>query len=375
MQRIHEILKTGTILVVLWLMTASAWAQDDHFVIFLCIGHSNMSGKGELVAEHIQPDSRMVYLPAINSRGGGQKKQAWQVARPPLCHDGAGMSAIDFFGNTVCSNLPKTMKVGLIAVTVDDCDIDVFDKGTGAAYASRLQGTAREQVAEYDGKPYHRLVTLAKKAQKEGVIRGIILQPNEKDTFDDQWIKKVGKIYQDLLKDLKLDHHKVPLVVSEVGQAREGCPYAAANTTINQLSAYIPNTHIVSTENCHLLTDKIHFNSEGYHTLGIRYAIVTLNAMGFGFEGSQKYQQAEHVHHVQGIDIQCYTEKSVAHVTSTLPIERVDYVDENRDVLMTLDTKGKMETEIDISKFPRKQQYVFVFYSYNGSSVDLVIER
>ena len=62
--------------------------------------------------------------------------------------------------------------------------IDVFDKGTGAAYASRLQGTAREQVAEYDGKPYHRLVTLAKKAQKEGVIRGIILQPNEKVLAD-----------------------------------------------------------------------------------------------------------------------------------------------------------------------------------------------
>ena len=59
---------------------------------------------------------------------------------------------------------------------------------------------------EYDGNPYARLVELGRKAQKDGVIKGILLHQGESNTNDSIWPQKVKKVYDKLLKDLDLEY-------------------------------------------------------------------------------------------------------------------------------------------------------------------------
>ena len=54
---------------------------------------------------------------------------------------------------------------------------------------------------EYDNDPYGRLVEMAKKAQQQGVIRGILLHQGESNTGQQDWPLKVKKVYERLLSD------------------------------------------------------------------------------------------------------------------------------------------------------------------------------
>ena len=64
--------------------------------------------------------------------------------------------------------------------------------------------------------PYQRLVEMGKLAQKEGVIKGILLHQGESNTNDKEWPNKVKGVYENLLKDLNLKAEDVPLVAGEV---------------------------------------------------------------------------------------------------------------------------------------------------------------
>ena len=74
-------------------------------------------------------------------------------------------------------------------------------------------------VKEYGGNPYARLVEMAKLAQKDGVIKGILLHQGESNTNDKDWPLKVKGVYDNLLNDLGLSAANVPLLAGEVVHA------------------------------------------------------------------------------------------------------------------------------------------------------------
>jgi alpha-L-fucosidase 2 len=76
-------------------------------------------------------------------------------------------------------------------------------------------------IKAYDGNPYHYLVDMGKLAQKDGVIKGILLHQGESNTNDKQWPAKVKGIYDNLLSDLNLKADEVPLLAGEVVNADE----------------------------------------------------------------------------------------------------------------------------------------------------------
>lgn len=87
-------------------------------------------------------------------------------------------------------------------------------------------------IKEYDGNPYQHLVDMARLAQKDGVIKGILLHQGESNTNDKQWPDKVKKIYDSLLKDLDLKPDSVPLLAGELVNADQNGACASMNTII-----------------------------------------------------------------------------------------------------------------------------------------------
>ena len=54
---------------------------------------------------------------------------------------------------------------------------------------------------------------LAKIAQRDGVIKGILMLQGETNTGQQDWPEKVKKVYENLLADLNLKAADVPLVL------------------------------------------------------------------------------------------------------------------------------------------------------------------
>jgi len=134
-------------------------------------------------------------------------------------------------------------------------------------------------ITEYGGNPYGRLVEIAKLAQKDGIIKGILLHQGESNTGDNQWPSKVKKIYNNLMTDLELDPAKVPLLAGEVVNADQGGICASVNSIIAKLPQTLPNSYVISSKGCTDATDNLHFNSAGYRELGKRYAVKMLSIL------------------------------------------------------------------------------------------------
>jgi alpha-L-fucosidase 2 len=125
---------------------------------------------------------------------------------------------------------------------------------------------------------------MAKVAQKDGVIKGILLHQGESNTNDKEWPNKVKGIYENLLKDLNLKAEDVPLIAGEVVPADQKGVCASMNKIIDELPQTIPTAHVVSSTNCVARQDHLHFTPAGYRELGRRYAEVTLPLLGVKVE-------------------------------------------------------------------------------------------
>lgn len=272
------------LLVGLFSVNMNAFSQDPNFQIYLCFGQSNMEGNARIEAQDTTVDSRFQVMEAIDCPNLNRTKGHWYTAVPPLCRCKTGLTPADYFGRTLIAHLPKNIRVGVINVSIGGCGIELFDKDNYQAYITSIKETKSwmlGMIKEYDGNPYARLVEMAKLAQKDGVIKGILLHQGESNTNDTLWPQKVKVIYDNLLKDLNLKANAVPLIAGEVVDAEQGGACASMNTIIDKLPLTIPNAYIASSKGCTMKPDKLHFTAEGYRKLGKRYGIKMLSILGY----------------------------------------------------------------------------------------------
>ena len=265
----------------LLLLSMNAFSQDRKFYIFLCIGQSNMEGNARIESQDTIVDKRFQVLAAVDCPELGRAKGNWYTAVPPLCRCRTGLTPADYFGRTMVANLPDKSRVGVINVSVAGCKIELFDKDNFQSYTSTAPSWMTNIIKEYGGNPYGRLVEMAKLAQKDGVIKGILLHQGESNTNDTLWTKKVKVVYDNLIKDLNLKPKKVPLLAGEVVNADQGGVCASMNLIIAELPQTIPNSYVISSNGCTDSRDNLHFNAEGYRKLGKRYAARMLSIMGY----------------------------------------------------------------------------------------------
>ena len=263
------------------LMTLTAGARDKNFHIFICIGQSNSEGNArpEQIDKENVPDNFKM-MAAVDFKDMGRKTGKWYPAVPPLCRQDTGLTPGDWFGRTMAENLPKGHSVGIINVSVAGCKIEAFMKDEAEAYAATGADWLQNIMKIYGNNPYNYVLALAKKAQKDGVISGILLHQGESNPNDEEWCNKVKSIYDMLLKDLKLKAEDCPLLVGETVNGDRGGVCAGMNEYIGRIPSVIPTGYVISSSGCKENFDRLHFSAEGYRTLGRRYAAKMLSLMG-----------------------------------------------------------------------------------------------
>ena len=270
------------LMLVCFLASLTANAQDPNFYIFLCFGQSNMEGAARPEPQDLQGVSqRFLLMPAVDDPQRGRKMGEWCQALPPLCRPNTGLTPVDYFGRTLTENLPENIRVGVIHVAIGGIRIEGFMPDEIPNYIKTAPGWMIGMLKAYNDNPYERLVTLAKKAQKDGVIKGVLMHQGESNTGDPEWANKVQNVYDHLLGDLQLKPEEVPLLAGEVVQANGEGQCIAMNKQIDELPQTLHTSQVISSTGCSNGPDKLHFDAAGYRELGRRYGEKMLELMGY----------------------------------------------------------------------------------------------
>lgn len=114
-----------------------------------------------------------------------------------------------------------------------------YDTEESSAFmAKNTDEKTKSALEKYGNNVYERLINMAQIAQKDGIIKGILLQQDGNDTYDEAWLHRVKKIYYNVVNDLSLDSTKVPLLIGEVGGKEVGGKNAKANETIRKMTKF-----------------------------------------------------------------------------------------------------------------------------------------
>ncbi|MBO4612081.1 MAG: acetyl xylan esterase [Bacteroidaceae bacterium] len=268
-------------------MTRMSAAVDPNFYIFLCFGQSNMEGAARPEAQDLQsPGPRFLLMPAVDFPATDQrparKMGEWCEASAPLCRPNTGLTPADWFGRTLVSSLPENIKVGVIHVAIGGIKIEGFMPDKIADYAkNEAPGWMKGMLEAYGNNPYERLVTLAKKAQKDGVIKGILMHQGESNTGDPEWANKVQKVYDALCGDLQLKPEDVPLFAGNIVQAGGKGVCIGCKKQIDELPNTLHTAQVISSDDCTNGPDRLHFDAAGYRELGCRYGEAVARFLGF----------------------------------------------------------------------------------------------
>ena len=273
---------------VIFTSKAVAQTPDPNFYIYLCFGQSNMEA-GAIPADKDKDftDERFQFLAAVDMPRFGRTMGNWYQATPPICRQENNMGPVDFFGRKMIENLPDSIKVGVINVSVAGAKLELWDKDACEAYLAMENADPARQwlgrmAQQYGNSPYQRLLEMARIAQKSGVIKGMLVHQGESNPDDPQWCGRLKKIHDDLCSGLGLNPDEIPLLAGELKQAEQGGECAAFNKAVlAHLPEVMKNGYVISSVGCESTGDQFHFSTEGMRLMGYRMAEKMLELQGF----------------------------------------------------------------------------------------------
>ena len=280
MKRTLKMVLTTALLI--FPFSRSAATVDPNFYIFLCFGQSNMEGAARPEAQDIaSPGPRFLLMPAVDFPEQGRKMGEWCEASAPLCRPNTGLTPADWFGRTLVASLPDNIKIGVIHVAIGGIDIKGFLPDSIQSYIKKAPSWMKGMLEAYDNNPYERLVTLARKAQKDGVIKGILMHQGETNTGDPKWAGMVQQVYDNLCGDLQLKPEEVNLYAGNIVQANGEGVCIGCKKQIDELPKTLHTAQVISSDGCTNGPDKLHFDAAGYRELGCRYGEAVARHLGF----------------------------------------------------------------------------------------------
>jgi len=253
---------------------------DPNFHIYLAFGQSNMDGAAAIEnQDKVGVDARFKVMSAVNCTDDRTRQVGkWTTATPPLVRCRTGLGILDYFGRTMVQELPSGIKIGIVPVAVPGSDIALFDKVNYGSYVTTAPSWMKDVINSYGGNPYARLVEVAKLAQKEGVIKGILFHQGETNTNNTEWKNKVANVVKNLKADLTLGD--VPFLAGEL-LASTGACCGSHNVEVNKLPSVITNAHVISSAGL-VGSDAAHFSPASYREFGKRYAQKMIELLGPG---------------------------------------------------------------------------------------------
>ena len=247
---------------------SSTFAQDPNFHIYLLFGQSNMEGMGTIESQDRTTNSRVKVLQDQDCSNLNRYYGRWYTAAPPLNRCWSKLGPGNTFGNAMAEAMPSTVTIGLFPTAYSGCDIAFFQKSAPLGKAFSKTGVAADIPSQFTG-GYAWMLDMAKKAQKEGVIKGIIFHQGETNTNDPNWKVKVQEVVADLKKDLGLSD--IPFLAGELLYKEYKSCCSSHNVEINKLPGLIKNSYVISASGLPG-ADEAHFTSASYRILGKRYA-------------------------------------------------------------------------------------------------------
>ncbi|MCL2442519.1 MAG: sialate O-acetylesterase [Treponema sp.] len=272
------------------------------FHVFIAFGQSNMQGPGAIRAqdrEGVSERFRIMNVVSGGYAGVSREKHKLYKAQPPLIVPdrnltnylglSIGLTPIDYFGRTLIENIPQDITISVIAVASGDMALAAFHKTKGGDYnrgigtlSGRPSQTETQGMSRYTGagyaNMYDAIILNARLAQRAGgIIKGIIVHQGESGPgFSDyDWDELLEEIYNDMLSDLGLVPHSIPILLGQTWNGGSGNTGGALSSE-SRIQSVLPNAWIISSIGCTGRTgqgqpDNIHFGSEGLQLLGTRY--------------------------------------------------------------------------------------------------------
>jgi hypothetical protein len=228
--------------------------QKDNFHLYLLMGQSNMAGRGKLESIDTLTHPRVFML---------NKNMEWVLAKDPIHFDkpiaGTGLGLT--FGK-IMANKNDDVRIGLIPCA----------KG-GSSINQWFQDSLHQATNSY---PYNEMIEKAKKAMTEGTLKGILWHQGESDTGSQKDVDGYTEKFNAMLDSLKADLNlsSVPLIIGEIGYfLSEKAPLTEdLNLVIKEIANSNNCIEVVSAELLNHKGDSVHFDSDSYRELGIRYA-------------------------------------------------------------------------------------------------------
>lgn len=218
------------------------------------MGQSNMAGRGIVQSIDTLTHPRVFML---------DKAENWVLAKDPMHFDkpAAGVGLGLTFGK-IMANADNDIKIGLIPTAVGGSSINHW-----------YQDSLFQQTNTY---PYNDMIQRAKKAMTEGTLKGILWHQGESDSNTEIDLKSYRQKFEAMLDSMKQDLgiESVPVVMGEIGYFfYPKAPNAKQiNVVIAEIAASQKCIGVVTAEGLNDKGDSTHFDSDSYHTLGVRYA-------------------------------------------------------------------------------------------------------
>ena len=206
-------MKRNIISILLLLAAWTGVAAQENLDIYLCIGQSNMAGRGTVPSD-ANGDMEGVYL--LNA------DNEFEVARNPLNRYSTVRKQVSNQRMSIAWGFAKTMhekagqKVGLVLNARGETGISQWQKGTSMTFSyEELDGTTSTVTRSL----YAEAVARTKEAMKYGTLRGIIWHQGEYDcktTDFTQYRAQLIKLISDLRNDLGVAD--LPVVVGQISR-------------------------------------------------------------------------------------------------------------------------------------------------------------
>ena len=241
-------------------------AQD--YDVYLCIGQSNMAGRGILSPEDRMPIEGVFLLGPDDSPVPAEgNANIYSTVRKRAQMQGYNLSIPFAKKMYLETGRPVLLVVNARGGTM----LDQWVKDAPNYTFNQKEGDDPERIGAPMPQFYAEAVRRCKAAMRYGPLKGILWHQGEGDrsqALRETYMERLGKLVSDLRQDLGVGE-EVPFVLGETFHGGIGTP---VNPTLAQVGYFIPNSFCASADGCSANKDNLHFSHEGLTLLGERYA-------------------------------------------------------------------------------------------------------
>lgn len=248
--------------------------SEEGYDVFLCIGQSNMAGRGEVLAED-KGERPGIYL--LDESGdivpASIPFNIYSTIRGRVASQRFGLHNV--FADEIYAHTGR--KVLLVVNARGGTSIPSWLKGADPVIRSEARNDEEELWGQEVPGFYDEAVRRTVQAMAYGPLKGILWHQGEGDSTpysSGLYLERLKSMVADLRHDIGVDE-SVPFVLGQISGVHANS--VNMNPVLLQCAEDIPNAFCVTSENCDTQSDNVHFSRAGYITLGKRYSEIILN--------------------------------------------------------------------------------------------------